>query len=722
MGDKITQLPVATTVDGTEVVPIVQGGATKQVTGAILRRPVGVAGGDLTGTYPNPTLAAITTAQSGVGSGAAIPVLTVDQKGRVTALTTVANPALTTNQIAGLTTVPAAALATTGVAGLSTFAARADHQHARPTPAEIGALGATAAAGGDLAGNFPNPVLASITTAQSNVGSLTALPVISTDAKGRVTALSTIAFQPLTTTQIAGLATVPAAALATTGVAGLSTFAARADHQHARPTPAEIGALGATAAAGGDLVGNFPNPTLAAITTAQSNVGSSTSVPVLSIDAKGRVTALGSTPIGGSAGGTVTSITAGTGLSGGTITSSGTIDIAAITTAQSNVGSATQIPVLSINAQGQVTALSSVTASGGTGSNASQIQGVAVSATPPNTSQTLVYNGTNWAPAAVDAAKLQGFDISTTDPTNGQWLVYNSTSQKWEPVGGEYQIEMLVVGGGGSGGSAGGGGGGGVTTTTATVTSFSTYAITVGAGGTGGSGATFLGVTGNNSSAFGVTALGGGGGGQWSTTQNNRDGLPGGSGGGAGLNSVGATNAGGAGTVGQGFAGGNSNQAQSTGFAAAGGGGASAVGGSKNNQQAGEGGAGVLNSINGSALYWSGGGGGGSQGSGSTPGNGGIGGGGGGANSSGGTNVSTGGGSALNAGGAGTASGISGNGGANTGGGGGGMAISIGVSGSGGSGIVIFRYLGLQRGAGGTVTSVGGYTIHTFTSSGNYTA
>jgi hypothetical protein len=35
---------------------------------------------------------------------------------------------------------------------------------------------------------------------------------------------------------------------------------------------------------------------------------------------------------------------------------------------------------------------------------------------------------------------------------------------------------------------------------------------------------------------------------------------------------------------------------------------------------------------------------------------------------------------------------------------------------------VIIRYLGLQRGSGGTVTSSGGYTIHTFTSSGTYTA
>jgi hypothetical protein len=55
------------------------------------------------------------------------------------------------------------------------------------------------------------------------------------------------------------------------------------------------------------------------------------------------------------------------------------------------------------------------------------------------------------------------------------------------------------------------------------------------------------------------------------------------------------------------------------------------------------------------------------------------------------------------------------NGATNTGGGGG-------ASGNGGSGIVIIRYAGAQRGTGGTVTSSGGFTIHTFTSSGTYTA
>ena len=44
------------------------------------------------------------------------------------------------------------------------------------------------------------------------------------------------------------------------------------------------------------------------------------------------------------------------------------------------------------------------------------------------------------------------------------------------------------------------------------------------------------------------------------------------------------------------------------------------------------------------------------------------------------------------------------------------------ASGPGGSGVVIISYAGSQRGTGGTVTSSGGYTIHTFTSSGTYNA
>ena len=54
--------------------------------------------------------------------------------------------------------------------------------------------------------------------------------------------------------------------------------------------------------------------------------------------------------------------------------------------------------------------------------------------------------------------------------------------------------------------------------------------------------------------------------------------------------------------------------------------------------------------------------------------------------------------------------------------GGGGGAAGAGSSGTGFQGIVIIRYPGgTPRGTGGTITTVGGYTVHTFTVSGTFT-
>ena len=134
---------------------------------------------------------------------------------------------------------------------------------------------------------------------------------------------------------------------------------------------------------------------------------------------------------------------------------------------------------------------------------------------------------------------------------------------------------------------------------------------------------------------------------------------------------------------------------------AAGGGGAGAVGG---NDRTGVGINGQMSGIGGDGLQWfngnyyAGGGGGGSPTS-YSPGAGGIGGGGSGS-------------------GTGATQGTPGT--TNTGGGAGG-ASSDAEGSTGGSGIAILRYLGTPVATGGTITQSGGYTYHTFTSSGTFT-
>ena len=313
-----------------------------------------------------------------------------------------------------------------------------------------------------------------------------------------------------------------------------------------------------------------------------------------------------------------------------------------------------------------------------------------------------------------NAKKINGSTSNVIINTSGASvaLIYIDATQGWlcisgfaaSPIG-QYTITHITVAGGGGGGyEAGGGGGGGVVYNTALVTPGTALTVTVGAGGAAGTIST-SGSNGGTSSISSVSsASGGGGGGTYNANGSIRNGQSGGSGGGSGVYNGSLYGTPGSGTSGQGYAGG-SGAADGASYANGGGGGGAggAGGGCNYNGPGGSGGVGIGNAITGSIAYYGGGGGGGTT----TSGAGGLGGNGGGGNGA----IY-----AVSAANAGTA---------NTGGGGGGGSDAAGAA--GGSGIGIICYISAtQRGSGGTVTqyTVGPTTfwLHTFTTSGTYTA
>ena len=287
--------------------------------------------------------------------------------------------------------------------------------------------------------------------------------------------------------------------------------------------------------------------------------------------------------------------------------------------------------------------------------------------------------------------KFVGGTLTTSGGNQIHTFTSSGTLSPITPITASY---LVVAGGGGgaghSGASRGGGGGGagGYLESTTTLYSGATYIVTVGAGGTGAGDDTST--NGSNSvlSGTGLTTLTSVGGGAGKLTAN---GATGGSGGGGGY----TTNTGGSGTSGQGYAGGSGGTVTgSASDAGGGGGGAGGIGGngsSSGGGTGGTGGAGVASSITGTSVSRAGGGGGGNG------------------NGNGGT-ATAGGGTGGGTGGAGTP---------NSGGGGGGKGL--GTGGNGGSGTVIISYAGSQAFNGGLVTSSGGNTIHTFTSTGALT-
>ena len=243
--------------------------------------PNGAAGGDLTGTYPNPTLQATGTTGT-YGSATAVPIVTTDTKGRVTSVTTAAPTDTTKLPTAGGTMSGVIAMGANKITGIANGTVSTDAAAFGQVPT---ALPPNGAAGGDLTGTYPNPTLAAAGTA-GTYGSAALVPIITTDAKGRVTTVTTAAPTDATKLPLAGGTMSGAIAMGSNKVTGLTNGTAATDAAAFGQIPT---ALPPNGTAGGDLTGTYPNPTLGAVGTA-GTYGSAILVPTITTDSKGRVT------------------------------------------------------------------------------------------------------------------------------------------------------------------------------------------------------------------------------------------------------------------------------------------------------------------------------------------------------------------------------------------------------------------------------------------------
>jgi hypothetical protein len=191
-----------------------------------------------------------------------------------------------------------------------------------------------ASVGGDLSGTLPNPTVATVGGASaSNIADA----VTKRHAQNTDTGTSSATFQ-------LGTGGVK---LKNTGTGALVRNAGDSAYADLDVENLNIhGVIGGSPAAGGDLTGSYPNPTLTTTGVGAGTYGDGTHVPVFIVDAKGRLSSVTNTAITGAP---------ASGTAGGDLTGSYPNPTLTATGVGAGIyGDATHVPVFTVDSKGRI--------------------------------------------------------------------------------------------------------------------------------------------------------------------------------------------------------------------------------------------------------------------------------------------------------------------------------------------------------------------------------